>query len=153
MRKFLILMDKTKQKQFSHSSTFQYSRNLQHPNLPVITIFKNVNDDASINNVHVNFFLCILPTLLKLAYLYMIICIFFSQFVRLRWKYSYQDEFEAEIWQLANVTTSLSNEKWSVNLERQWNVSPKTIPIQNFRNSMIIITAYIASFWQGRTHS
>ena len=70
MRKFLILMDKTKQKQFSHSSTFQYSRNLQHPNLPVITIFKNVNDDASINNVHVDFFLCILPTLLKLAYLY-----------------------------------------------------------------------------------
>ena len=73
VRKFLILMDKTKQKQFSHSSTFQYSRNLQHPNLPVITIFKNVNDDASINNVHVDFILCILQTLLKLAYLYIYI--------------------------------------------------------------------------------
>ena len=153
MRKFLILMDKTKQKQFSHSSTFQYFRNLQHPNLPVITIFKNVNDDASINNVHVDFILCILQTLLKLAYLYIYIYTTSSLFVRLRWKYSNQDEFEAEIWQLANVTTSLWNEKWSVNLERQWNVSPKTIPIQNFRNSTIIITAYIASFWQGRTHS
>ena len=73
VRKFLMLMGKTKQKQFSHSSTFQYSRNLQHPNLPVITIFKNVNDDASINNVHVDFILCILQTLLKLAYLYIYI--------------------------------------------------------------------------------
>ena len=70
VRKFLMLMGKTKQKQFSHSSTFQYSRNLQHPNLPIITIFKNVNDDASINNVQVDVFLCILPILLELAYLY-----------------------------------------------------------------------------------
>ena len=148
MRKFLILMDKTKQKQFSHSSTFQYSRNLQHPNLPVIAIFKNVNDDASINNVHVECFV--------VSFKYCqnsLIGIYRRRFVRLRWKYFYQYEFKAEIWQLANVTTSLSTEKWSVNLERQWNVSPKTIPIQNFRNSTIIITAYIASFWQGRTHS